>query len=429
MTKTLEEERMYFTAHRQFASASGLEELKAVHVRLPSGSLVAECGTLVYPATVWDKNKLLVFKKYYVSTDGTVWSDRQNSLKKLSPCKSGRVGVTVDGEKRNFFMHRVVASTFLSGIRHAGQNEVDHIDVDNKNNELSNLRWATSKQNISNRNARKAVAHRKRTSDLHSKPVQQLCPETGAVVAEYPSATAAAEATGCSRQNISDAIAKKRKMPGGFSWQFAPLQMTLENFKNRGFEVVGGFLEEAPYLYFSADLQVYNDDKIGKMYEIPINHGNEYPKIEIGGSTRNVHIVVAALRLGYASLAAFDEYVAANGFVVMHDEDANKNDWWNTKLGTRSENGFDAVRNGCNAGKSAARPVVIRLSPDPMSEIWKYNADGGGINDAKFSSFSEAARTLAHHSDLKNLATSIAQSARKGYSFSLKNGQKAWAFA
>jgi hypothetical protein len=201
--------------------------------------------------------------------------------------------------------------------------------------------------------------------------------------------------------------------------------MTLENFKNRGFEVVGGFLEEAPHLYFSADLQVYNDDKISKMYEIPISHGHEYPTINIGGSTRKVHVVVAALRLGYASLAAFDEYVAANGFVVMHDEDADKSDWWNTKLGTRSENAIDAVRNGCNAGKSAARPVVIRLSPDPMSEIWKYD----GINEAKFSSFAEAARAMRPYSDLKNPASAIGHSARTGGYFSLKNGKKAWAFA
>jgi hypothetical protein len=165
------------------------------------------------------------------------------------------------------------------------------------------------------------------------------------------------------------------------------------------------------------------------MYEIPINHGATYPQINIGGSTRKVHIVVAALRLGYASLADFDEYVAANGFVVMHDEDADKSDWWNTKLGTRSENGFDAVRNGCNTGKSAARPVVIRLSPDPAAEVWKYDADGDGINDAKFSSFAEAARTLASLSDLKDLKAGIAGSARTGGSFSLKNGQKAWAFA
>ena len=416
-----------FVAHRQFASSVGLEELKAVPVRLPSGSVVTECGSAVFPATVWDKNKLLVFKKYYASVDGTVWSGRQGSLKKLSVSKNGRVGVTVDGGKRRFYVHRIAASTFLSGIRHAGQNEVDHIDVNNENNELSNLRWATSKQNKSNKNATKAVAHRKRTVDLFSKPVQRLSAD-GAVVAEYPSATAAAAATGTSGGSISDAIAKTRKMPDGFSWQFAPLQMTLEDFKNRGFEVVGGTLEEAPHLYFSADLKVYNDGLLGKMYEIPINHGATYPAIKIGWSTRKVHIVVAALRLGYTSLAAFDEHVASNGFVVMHDEDADKSDWWNTKLGTRSENGFDAVRNGCNTGKTAARPVVIRLSPDPMSEIWKYDADGDGVHEAAFSSFAEAARALAGLSDLKNLKSGIAQSVKKGWSFSLK-GVKAWAFA
>jgi hypothetical protein len=414
-----------FVARRQFVSASGLEEI-TVHVRLPSDPLVTLDGTVVYPATVWDNKSLLVFAGYYASIDGTIWSGRQNcSLRKLSPTKSGRVGVIVDdGKQRMFCVHRVVASTFLSDVRHAGQDEVDHIDVDPTNNALVNLRWCTKKQNTSNRCPVKAVAHRKRTRELLSKPVQQLCPETGAVIAEYSSATAAANATGI--LHIGEVISKRYKTAGGFSWQFAPREMTLEDFKSRGFEVVGGTLEEAPYLYFSADLKVYNDDKCGKMYEIPINHGCRYPYIRIPGWSwqRPVHVVVAALRGGYASLAAFGEYMASNRFVVRHDDDADKSDWWNCKVGTRSENAMDAVRNGRNTGKTAARPVVIRLSPDPTADVWKYD----GVRQAEFPSFAAAARALGGLSSLKDLRAGIANSARRGISFSLTRDVKAWAF-
>jgi len=51
------------------------------------------------------------------------------------------------------------------------------------------------------------------------------------------------------------------------------------------------------------------------------------------------------------------------------------------------------------------------------------------VHEAKFTSFSEAARALAPYSDLKNLVAGIACSARVECSFSLKNGVKAWAFA
>jgi hypothetical protein len=412
-----------FVAVRQFASASGTEELKEVHVRLPADSKIAPDGTTVYPATVWTKNKLLILGGYYASTDGDVWSRRNDrTLKKLSIDKQPRVGVYVDGKKWNFLVYRILASTFLSGIRHAGQVEIDHIDVNTKNNALANLRWATKKQNAGNKNATRKKAQSKKIGELYSKAVQQLCAQNGSVIAEFPSATAAVAALGILK--ISAVIAGRRKTAGGFAWQFAPRQVTLETFKNRGVEVVGG-LEEAPHVYFSADLRVYNDDKIGKMYEIPIPHGHEYPFVYIGKSTRLVHHVVTALRMNFKSLAAFDEFLAANDFVVMHDDDADKSDWWNCRVGTRSENGLDAVRNKCNTGKSAPQPVVVRLSPSPTSDIWKYD----GVNEAKFSSYRQAARALADLSDLKCLNACICQSARTGYSFSLKNGQKAWAFS
>lgn len=389
---------MFFTATRQFASNRGTKELKAMSVRLPGGSRVAEDGTVVYPATVWEKGKLLVLRGYYASIDGEIWSGCQSSLKRVSVSKRQKVGLWVDGKQRPFRAHRVVASTFLSGIRHADQNEVDHIDVDNRNGTLSNLRWATRAQNESNRCPTKAKAKAWRTASLLSKPIQQL-DKNESIIAEFSSAAAAAASLGILASNISAVTAGRREKAGGFSWRPSPPEMTLGEFENRGFEVVGG-IAEAPHLYFSADLKVYNDN-YGKMHEIPIAHGREYPMIQIDTSKRSVHVVVAALRNGYKSLAEYDEFCAmqfhnyGECMVVMHDNDADKSDWWNCKIGTQKENSQDAVRNGCNTGKSAARPVVIRLGPDPASEIWKYD----GVHDAVFSSHSEAARALKKYSE------------------------------
>ena len=421
-----------FVAVRQFASASGFKEIEAWRVRLPRGARTAPDGTTAYPATVWAKGALLVLGGYFVSTCGVVWSRMNNLYKPLSINEKNRVSLTIEGKQRGFYSYRIVASTFLSGIRHAGQNQVDHIDINTKNNALENLRWATSTQNASNKCPAKKKAAGQRTSDLCSRPIQQL-DDDGNVLAEYLSATAAEAALKLqniriSSSNISKVIAGKRPTAGGFAWQFAPREMTLQKFKSRGFEVVGG-IEEAPHFYFAADLYVYNDS-IGKMYETPISPNMTYPMIRIGRSTRLIHVVVAALRAGYKSLAAFDEYCAARlrddgvTVAVTHDGDADKKNFWYCKIETQKENALAAVRNGCNTGKSAARAIKICLVCDAASPAWKYD----GVRDAEFPSSAAAARELEEYSDLKNLAAGILQSARTVCSFSLVDGVKAWAF-
>ena len=49
---------------------------------------------------------------------------------------------------RMFYVHRLVASAFLSNP--AGKPEVDHKNTIRSDNRVSNLRWATRKENLNN---------------------------------------------------------------------------------------------------------------------------------------------------------------------------------------------------------------------------------------------------------------------------------------
>ena len=412
-----------FVAERQFASAVGTGTIKAVLVRLPDGAKVAPDGTLIYPATVWDAGcrVLTALPEYYASIDGTI--SQKGGLKKLKP-SNNQVQICVEGKKRNYLVHRILASTFLSSIRHVGQNEVDHIDIKTNNIALLNLRWASRAQNASNKCPVRKEAAGDRLRSLYSRAVQQLSLEDGSVKAEFPSVKLAAEAMGCSGANIRNVLMGRRNTARGFTWRFVDPEVTLETFKDRGFAIVGG-IEERPYVFFSEDLQVY-DDNTKIMYTIPTTHGHVYPKVDIGGKPRFVHQVVAALRAGYTSMAAFDEYCArqlrekGERVVVKHDNDKNKADWWNCLIGNQSENVQESwdLRN-----RNKTWAVIICLDKDP-SKAWKYN----GTHQAIFSSFAEGGKSLKKYSPLKNLAAGIAQSARNKCALSLHNGVKAWAF-
>ena len=53
--------------------------------------------------------------------------------------------VDESGNRKNFYIHRLVADAFLENPNNLPQ--VDHIDYDRKNNKLTNLRWVTVKEN------------------------------------------------------------------------------------------------------------------------------------------------------------------------------------------------------------------------------------------------------------------------------------------
>ena len=89
--------------------------------------------------------------KYEVSDTGEV---RRKSTKHLLPQyqqKSGYMAVCITNSYRCpqwILVHRMVAETFIEGRRPGLV--VDHINTDRSDNRVTNLRWATYKENSNN---------------------------------------------------------------------------------------------------------------------------------------------------------------------------------------------------------------------------------------------------------------------------------------
>lgn len=144
-------------------------------------------------------------ERYYVSSDGRVLG--ANGLLKPVRGKDGylRCNIAQDGKFRLWLVHRLVAEAFIPNPD--SKAEVNHIDGDKTNNNVSNLEWVTREENI--RHAHKVLRK------MGDKPV--LNADTGDI---YASLTEAASAAGLSGAGlISDAIKRKGKA-GGFRWKF-----------------------------------------------------------------------------------------------------------------------------------------------------------------------------------------------------------------
>lgn len=93
--------------------------------------------------------------KYYVSSNGEVFSFIKNKPKKLKPGIGGYGyhKVTLignNGEKIHRYVHHLVMENFLySRPRHL---ETRHLDGDSLNNKLTNLKYGTHKENENDKN-------------------------------------------------------------------------------------------------------------------------------------------------------------------------------------------------------------------------------------------------------------------------------------
>lgn len=151
--------------------------------------------------------------KYSISNHGRVRNNNTGRLLKGSHVgrtkKRQRIpykchGLLINGERKFFLTHRLVAENFLS--KPEFKNIVNHIDENVQNNHWSNLEWVTNKENCRHSNKKRIIQ-----SDYF----------TGDVIKIWDALYLIKDA-GYNISRVSEVLNKKpyRKSHGGFNWRY-----------------------------------------------------------------------------------------------------------------------------------------------------------------------------------------------------------------
>lgn len=169
---------------------------------------------------------------YQVSRTGKVRNNKGNIVKPFDNKGYERVQLYKDGDTKNFLVHRLVAETFLPIVE--GREQVNHIDLNRKNNHIDNLEWVNGSENV--RHAVNNIPGRledlqETMSDIgkkynhigveaSKKRVAQIDRGSGATIAVFESAREASRITGANYRNISQVCRGNRKTHMGYKWSF-----------------------------------------------------------------------------------------------------------------------------------------------------------------------------------------------------------------
>lgn len=165
---------------------------------------------------------------YKISNIGRVKSFKYKCerILKLKTNNKGYKWITLclDGVKKNYLIHRLVATYFLDNKNNC--EVVNHIDEDPSNNDVSNLEWCSQSENI--KKSSKLECQNKINKDIcktrlsknkdTNNKVQQLL--GGNIVKTFKNSIEVEKFLGFDKSFILSCCRNKRKSAYGYQWQF-----------------------------------------------------------------------------------------------------------------------------------------------------------------------------------------------------------------
>ncbi len=153
------------------------------------------------------------FEKYEVSNLGKVRNIKSGRVLKPFLTKNGYLmHLLYENNKhkqKHLYLHRIIATAFIDNP--GEKTQVNHIDENKTNNDLSNLEWCTVKENNIHGTRTKRVAEK-----LSQKVIQLDLNDN--VLNEFESMKQAERETGIPNGNISSCCNGRTKSAGGYKW-------------------------------------------------------------------------------------------------------------------------------------------------------------------------------------------------------------------
>jgi len=278
------------------------------------------------------------------------------------------------GERKSFKIHRLVAEAFIQNDEN--KLTVDHIDRNRKNNNVTNLRWATSKEQ--NQNKKQSTNQREKLG----RSVNRIDIETNSIIETYNSLQQASE--WLLKNNIINNINSvsyiskvcngKHTTAYGFKWSFTDIIVNdIEIWKDLLPELVNNV----------RGYKISNLGRIkGKTGRINTGWDNSgYTHVSIGNKSYQLHRLVALAFIKSNDLKKIE---------VNHiDGNKKNNTLTNLEWVTHKEN----VQHAFDTGLSPTRHVV------------QYTLSGEIIRS--YNSIVEAERTLQITHNQSNISNAI----------------------